>query len=180
MPPPDPPNVLLVVHGHRGRRHLGLYGYDRPTSPTIDELARPRHPLRSRPWRPPRGPCPPTRACSPDDGRTSSRPAGSHPLDGPHPTLAEFLGARGYATAGFVANTWYCASDSGLGRGFTVYRDYIFPELIAVPDRPSWSDAPERDRTVREFPGGRLDFAAAALRRRTTRDGLTPTARKQR
>ena len=26
----------------------------------------------------------------------------------------------------------YCASDSGLGRGFTVYEDYIFPELTAL------------------------------------------------
>ena len=54
------------------------------------------------------------------------------PLDGAHPTLAEFLGARGYATAGFIANTAYCASDSGLGRGFTVYEDFIFPEFTAL------------------------------------------------
>src|SRR5262249_5781038 len=54
-----------------------------------------------------------------------------NPLDGTFPTLAEFLGARGYATAGFAANFWYCASDTGLDRGFTVYRDYIFPELTA-------------------------------------------------
>ena len=53
------------------------------------------------------------------------------PLDATHPTLAEFLGSRGYATAGFVANTSYCASDSGLGRGFTTYHDYIFPNLTA-------------------------------------------------
>ena len=46
------------------------------------------------------------------------------PLDDTHPTLAEFLASRGYATAGFVANTPYCASDSGLGRGFTCYQDY--------------------------------------------------------
>jgi arylsulfatase A-like enzyme len=54
------------------------------------------------------------------------------PLDRAHPTLAEFLGGRGYATAGFVANTAYCASDSGLGRGFTVYEDYVFPEFTAL------------------------------------------------
>ena len=53
------------------------------------------------------------------------------PLDGTYPTLAEFLGSRGYATAGFVANYWYCASDSGLNRGFTAYQDYIFPRLTA-------------------------------------------------
>ena len=51
------------------------------------------------------------------------------PLDAAAPTVAEFLRARGYATAGFIANTTYCAADSGLGRGYTVYRDYIFHEL---------------------------------------------------
>jgi arylsulfatase A-like enzyme len=54
------------------------------------------------------------------------------PLDRTFPTLAEFLGDRGYATAGFVANTSYCAADSGLARGFTHYQDFIFPELTAL------------------------------------------------
>jgi arylsulfatase A-like enzyme len=45
------------------------------------------------------------------------------PLDGAHPTMAECLGSRGYATAGFVANTLHCATDSGLARRFTEYRD---------------------------------------------------------
>ena len=36
----------------------------------------------------------------------------------------------------------YCASDSGLDRGFTVYEDYIFPRLTALKtavlvDRPA-------------------------------------------
>jgi arylsulfatase A-like enzyme len=51
------------------------------------------------------------------------------PLDATWPTVAEFLRDRGYATAGFIANTSYCAVDSGLGRGYTVYRDFIFREL---------------------------------------------------
>ena len=54
------------------------------------------------------------------------------PLDGTYPTVAEFLGERGYATAGFIANTYYCASGSGLARGFTRYHDFIFPELTAL------------------------------------------------
>ncbi len=63
------------------------------------------------------------------------------PLDGMLPTLAEVVGSHGYATAGFVANTWYSASDSGLGRGFTEYRDFRFPRLTALTttvlvDRP--------------------------------------------
>jgi arylsulfatase A-like enzyme len=45
--------------------------------------------------------------------------------------LAEYLGSRGYATAGFVANTFYCGADTGLGRGFAIYQDYFFPGLSA-------------------------------------------------
>ncbi len=51
------------------------------------------------------------------------------PLDGTYPTLPEFLGSRGYATAGFIANTGYCGADSGLNRGFAAYQDFIFPRL---------------------------------------------------
>ncbi len=63
------------------------------------------------------------------------------PLDRSHPTLAEFLGSQGYATAGFIANYSYCASDSGLDRGFTKYQDYVFERLsflsmAALFDRP--------------------------------------------
>ncbi len=52
-----------------------------------------------------------------------------HPLDNTWPMLAEYLGTRGYATAGFVANNTYCARDSGLARGFTVYQDFHLPRV---------------------------------------------------
>jgi arylsulfatase A-like enzyme len=45
-------------------------------------------------------------------------------LNTPGPTLAEYLGARGYRTAGFVANTSYCSAETGLNRGFAHYEDY--------------------------------------------------------
>ena len=48
----------------------------------------------------------------------------NRPLDARSATLAEFLGARGYATAGFVANTTYCSYETGLDRGFAHYEDY--------------------------------------------------------
>jgi arylsulfatase A-like enzyme len=46
-------------------------------------------------------------------------------LDERHQTLAEALGARGFATAGFVANQFYGTPEFGLGRGFHRYR--VFP-----------------------------------------------------
>ena len=50
------------------------------------------------------------------------------PLRTGAPLLAEYMGSRGYATAGFVANTGYCSYDTGLARGFTHYEDYISQE----------------------------------------------------
>ena len=140
LPAPGSPNVLLIVLDTVAADHLSLHGYERPTSPTIDELAR--------------------RGIRFDRAQaTSSWTLPSHasfftgrwphelsagwltPLDATYPTLAEYLGSRGYATAGFVANLFYCGSDSGLERGFTGYQDYIFPgltafKLAALVDRP--------------------------------------------
>ena len=124
LPPPGSPNVLLIVMDTVAAGHLGLHGYNRATSTTLTELAE--------------------RGIRFDSARAaSSWTLPSHatmftgrwlhelsvgwltPLDQKHPTLAEFLGDRGYATAGFVANTFYCGSSSGLARGFTHYHDFI-------------------------------------------------------
>jgi arylsulfatase A-like enzyme len=93
LPPAAVPNVLLVVLDTVRADHLSLYGYPRPTSGTLQRLAR--------------------RGIRFDEA-----------LSGGPPTLAEYLGSRGYATAGFVANVEYCSYDTGLDRGFTHYRDY--------------------------------------------------------
>ncbi len=45
-------------------------------------------------------------------------------LDPAFPTLAGFLASRGYATAGFAANTFWCSYESGMDRGFAHYEDY--------------------------------------------------------
>jgi arylsulfatase A-like enzyme len=130
LPPPGAANLVLIVLDTVGADHLSLHGYARPTSPTLEDLA--------------------SRGIRFDRAQaTSSWTLPSHasmftgrwphelsvgwftPLDRTYPTLAEFLGARGYATAGFIANSWYCGSDSGLARGFTAYQDYTFPRLTA-------------------------------------------------
>jgi len=130
LPSPGSPNVLLIVLDTVAADHLSLHGYHRPTSPTLGELAA-------------RG------ICFNEARATSSWTLPSHgsmftgrwphelsagwltPLDRTHPTVAEYLRSRGYATAGFVANTQYCGWDSGLARGFSTYRDYGFPRLTA-------------------------------------------------
>jgi len=130
LPPPASPNVLLIVLDTVAADHLRLHGYGRSTSTTLDELA--RDGIRfdgvqaASTWTLPSH-------ASMFTGRWPHEFSANWltPLDGTYPTLAEFLGARGYATAGFVANTLYCAADSGLGRGFAEYRDYLFPRLTA-------------------------------------------------
>ena len=58
-----------------------------------------------------------------------------------HPTLAEYLAAQGYDTAGFVANLDYCSRETGLSRGFAHYEDYpiatwdVFTRYIALGSR---------------------------------------------
>ncbi len=134
LPPPASPNVLLIILDTVAAGHLRLHGYGRPTSPTLEELA--RNGIRfdqvqaTSTWTLPSH-------ASLMTGRWPHELSANWltPLDGVYPTLAEFLGIRGYATAGFVANTLYCADDSGLGRGFVEYRDFIFPRL--TPFKPA-------------------------------------------
>jgi arylsulfatase A-like enzyme len=130
LPPAGSPNILLLVLDTVGAEHLSLHGYDRPTSPAIDEFA-------SRGIRFDRAYAPSSWSLVSHATIFTGRwphelSAGWFtPLDRAHTTLAEFLESHGYATAGFVANHWYCASDSGLDRGFAEYQDYIFPRLSA-------------------------------------------------
>ena len=131
VPTPGSPNVLLVVLDTVAAGHLSLYGYERATSTTLKELA--DRGIRFDSARAASSWTLPSHATM-FTGRWPHELSASwlSPLDGAQRTLAEFLGDRGYATAGFVGNTFYCAADSGLTRGFTHYEDYIFPELTAL------------------------------------------------
>jgi arylsulfatase A-like enzyme len=110
--------------------NLSLYGYGRPTSATLEELAdrgiRFNRAVATASWTL-------LSHASMFTGRWPHELSTGYftPLDETDRTLAESLGSNGYATAGFVANTSYCGTDSGLARGFTEYRDYQFPRLTA-------------------------------------------------
>ncbi len=128
LPPAGSPNVLLIVLDTVRADRLSLYGYHRATSPTLEQLA--RRGVRfdqaraTSPWTLPSH-------ASILMGRWPHEVGGQwqSPLEGNFPTLAEYLGARGYATAGFVANTLYCSYDTRLDRGFTHYEDYVLEPL---------------------------------------------------
>jgi arylsulfatase A-like enzyme len=132
LPPSDSPNVLLVVLDTVRADHLSLHGYARRTSPALERLA-----ARGIRFDRARAAAPWTLASHATlfTGRWPHELGvrWMHPLlAGNVPTLAEYLGTRGYATAGFVGNTFYCSYDSGLNRGFTHFEDYIFETFDTI------------------------------------------------
>lgn len=129
--PPGAPNVLLITLDTVRAQNLSLHGYERPTSPQLERLAR-------------RGVCF-DRAISTISWTLPSHAslftghfpqeifhdlphifvlAAESPMDDRFPTLAEFLDRQGYRTSAFVANSIFCDRVYGLDRGFVHYDDY--------------------------------------------------------
>jgi len=157
LPPEGSQNVILIVLDTVAADHLSLHGYDRATSVTIDELAaggiRFDRAQAASSWTLPSH-------ASMFTGRWPHELSASWltPLDRSCPTLSEFLGSRGYATAGFTANYWYCASDSGLGRGFTTFQDQIFPRLTGLKMATLVDRSLEGLKAVDRILKGQLDI----------------------
>ena len=131
LPPAGSPNILLVVLDTVRADRLSLYGYERPTTPNLERLAKRgiRFDL--------------ARATAPWTLASHASMFTGHwphelvrewmtPLQGNQPMLAEYIGAHGYATAGFVANVAYCSQNSGLARGFTYYEDYVLEKFAPL------------------------------------------------
>jgi arylsulfatase A-like enzyme len=131
-PAPGTPNVLLVVLDTVRADRLSLYGYGRDTTPNLVRLARRGvvfgEARASAPWTLPSH-------ASLFTGRWPHEleVGVDRPLDATYPTLAEFLSSHGYATAGFVGNTYFCNSWYGLARGFGHYEDYYEQNVIVSP-----------------------------------------------
>src|SRR5215470_12395059 len=100
-----------------------LFGSARRTTPNLEGLAKTgvvfHRALSTAPWTLPS-------YASMFTGRWYHQLSADYatPLDATYPTLAEYLTARGYATAGFVGNLGYCGAQTGLARGFAHYEDY--------------------------------------------------------
>ncbi len=120
--------VLDTVRADR----LSLYGYGRDTTPNLSRLAREGvrfdRARATAPWTLPSH-------ASMFTGRWPHElfSRAHQPLDETYPTLAEFLRDRGYETAGFVANNYFCNSWFGLGRGFVHYEDHFDGDLTISP-----------------------------------------------
>ena len=128
---PGVPNVLLIVLDDVRAASLSLYGHVRPTTPNLERLARRgvvfTEARSTAPWTLPShasmmtGRWPHELSVGPD-----------LPLDGTFPTLAEALGRVGYATAGFVGNTYYCHTMYGMDRGFARYEDVYANQTVSL------------------------------------------------
>ena len=93
-----------------------------------------------------------------DDGLTSSPPAGSRRWTGrirPWPSSWARAATPRRASS---PTTWYCASDSGLDRGFAAYHDYIFPRLTAFKPAVLVDRTVEGLQAIERFLEDRLDI----------------------
>ncbi len=172
------PDVIVVVLDTLRADHVGCYGYDRPTTPALDELAR----VATRytqcrstaPWTVPSHASLFTGLLPFEHGADAYRGADgriidARPLDERHWTLAEALQAAGYRTAGFVANQVYLSEKFGFRQGFDVYSAQRRPGGEIVDAALSWlgtsSEQPSfaflnlldchRPYNIEPLPGGR-------------------------
>ncbi len=118
-PPAGRPDVILISIDTLRPDHLGLYGYDRDTSPVLDRFAE-----RSLVFESAFAPAPytlPSHATMLTGLPPSVHRAGhehqNHPVDPKVPTLAEHLRAAGYRTQAFTGGGLISKS-TGLDRGF--------------------------------------------------------------
>ncbi len=125
LPPsaPNAGNVILIVWDTVRAYSVSSYGSYRDTTPNLSRWAgngvQYNHAMAPAPWTYPSHCCFMT-------GQWPHRlnAQWKYTLQGPEPTLAEFLSSRGYQTAAFVANTSCCTYESGLNRGFAHFEDY--------------------------------------------------------
>jgi arylsulfatase A-like enzyme len=161
--PADSQNVLLIVWDTVRTDHLSLHGYGRKTSPNLERLAgrgvRFDQAFATAPWTLPSH-------SSFFTGRWPHELTSGwlSPLDRTHPTLAEYLAAHGYDTAGFVANLDYCSRETGLSRGFAHYNDYpvelsdVLTRYIALGSRfDLLTPASVINRLVKKYFGDSYD-----------------------
>ena len=118
------PSILLVVLDAVRAQSLSAYGYARPTSPALERLAARgtvfNQAYATAPWTlPSHGTLFTGRYHHQLDADWQT------PLEDAPPTLGALLAQRGYATAGFVANTAYTSRETGVSRGFIHYEDYL-------------------------------------------------------
>jgi arylsulfatase A-like enzyme len=164
----DRPNIVLVSIDSLRWDHVGSYGYDRPTTPFLDELAargvRFQNAFSTTSWTLPSHAAMFTGLYDSTHGLVDN----GMQLADEHLTLAEILRDEGYETVGFFGGP-YLHPTFGLAQGFEAYYDCMVdaPELSSgtavrrsittMARHPSHSDVtgPRTVRRVTEWLNGR-------------------------
>jgi arylsulfatase A-like enzyme len=119
---PTLPNVVWIVLDDVRADSMSLQGNARPTTPNLERLAGKgiyfNQARSTAPWT-----LPSHASMFTGEWPHELSVGWDRPLDDAQPTVAEYLAGMGYATAGFVANTYYGNVRYGLGRGFARYED---------------------------------------------------------
>ena len=133
---PNRPDILLVTLDTLRADHCSAYGYERPTTPRMEEIA--RDGVRFATAYAPMPTTLPAHATLFTGllPRTLGLLKNGVPLAHPAPTLAETLSAHGYRTAGFVSS-FVLDRSFGLARGFATYDDQ-FARGECKTDNESW------------------------------------------
>jgi len=123
------PNVILIGLDTTRADHLGVYGYERGTSPNLDAFAKEniiyKNAVSAAPWTPPSfatiftGLYPSAHHMMPPDGRGLAKKS-SVRLDDRLTTLTEIFKQNGYSTAGITPNPWL-KPEFGYKQGFDQY-----------------------------------------------------------
>jgi arylsulfatase A-like enzyme len=130
---PKHKNVILIVLDTLRADHLGVYGYERDTSPNLDAFAREnllfKYAVTTAPWTPPSlatfftGLYPTAHGVMPPNSREEAQTV-FHKLSSNLLTAAEFFKERGYATSGITPNPWITRT-FGYDQGFEKYQEFI-------------------------------------------------------
>jgi arylsulfatase A-like enzyme len=155
-------NVLWVIWDTVRSDNLSVYGYDRPTSPTLEGLARRGvtfdHAFAPSPW------TLPSHASMFTGQPPHALDAGWRtPLEHGSITVAEIARANGFRTGGFIANLFYASRESGLARGFSTWVDYpvaTVPEFLrsTALARSAFDSSLNPLRLLRRMRGGVSDM----------------------
>jgi arylsulfatase A-like enzyme len=143
----DRPNVLFVVLDTVRQDHLSVYGYDRPTSPTLEDFATEarvyEEAVTVAPWTLPAHASMFTGLYPSEHGASQERPY----LEGAT-TLAETLSAAGFETACYSSNAWITPY-TGLTAGFDDQDNFfeVLPtDLLSGPLARAWKAMNDSER----------------------------------
>jgi arylsulfatase A-like enzyme len=116
------PNIVLIVLDTARRDRFGCYGYERPTTPNVDTLAREGmlvdKMFANAPWTPPSHASLFTGLYPTQHGCQWGKPIKLDP--GVGTTMAEWLGGLGYETV-CISSNGLISEKTGLSRGFEHY-----------------------------------------------------------